>query len=404
MTPAQHNLVADLRGAGRLVVDGTRGVTGIVEAMHATIVGLAGRVPGSGVERTRGITGLVYRCVGGVTQLVGGGLELALHPLAGLTGTRASPPGREAALGILNGVLGDHLAATGNPLAINMSLRQGGAPLARGARAIRAAIPGANGRILVQVHGLCMNDLGWAREGHDHCAALARERGYTPLQLHYNTGLRIADNGRALAVLLETLLDEWPVPVEEITIVAHSMGGLVARSAHHHGAAAGHAWPARLGKLVFLGTPHHGAPLERAGNHLDLLLGLSPYTLPFTRLGRIRSAGITDLRHGSLLDEDWDGADRYARVSPERRIPVPLPAGVDCFVAAALRTERDDTHAARLVGDGLVPLASALGEHEDPRHALSFAESARWIGRGLGHLELLSSPRVFAQVGRWLAS
>lgn len=402
MSGAQHNLVADIRGAGRLVVDATLGVTGIVEAMHGTIAGLGGLLPGSSNERTRGLTGFVYRCVGGVTRLVGDGLDLALRPMANFTHMRPSAPGRETTLAIINGVLGDHLAATGNPLAIAMCLRQDGRPLVLHTPAIRAAIPGAGGRILIQAHGLCMNDLHWGRGGRDHCATVARELGYTPLQLHYNTGRSIADNGRDFAELLETLLEEWPAPVEELVIVAHSMGGLVARSAHHQGRAAGHGWPARLGKLVFLGTPHHGAPLERAGNQFDLLLGRTPYTVPFTRLGRMRSAGITDLRYGSLLHADWGDVDRYAKVPPERRTPVPLPAGTACFAVAAVRGERDDTPAARLMGDGLVPVASALGDHADERFAMRLSEQARWVRSGLGHLDLLSDPAVYVQVRRWL--
>jgi hypothetical protein len=401
---AQHNLVTDVRGAARLLVEATAGVTGLVEAMHGTIAGLGGRLPGASNESTRGITGLVYRCIGGVTQLVGSSLDLALHPLAGLTALRASAPGRETAVAILNGVLGDHLEMTGNPLAITMGLRRHGAPLVLETAAIRAAIPRPTRKILIQAHGLCMSDLHWARDGHDQYAALGDTLGYTALHLHYNTGRSIAANGRALAMLLESLLEQWPMPVEEIAIVAHSMGGLIARSAYHHAAVSGHAWPARLGKLVFLGTPHHGSPLERAGNRLDQVLGLSPYTLPFTRLGRVRSAGITDLRHGSLLDEDWGDADRYAGVPPAQRTPVPLPRGVACFAVAAVRAQRDDTNVARLVGDGLVPVASALGEHADPRYALDFPETARWIGRGMGHLALLSHPQVYAQVGRWLDS
>ena len=400
----RHNLVADLHGAGRLAVDATLGVTGIVEAMHATIAGLGGLVPGSTTERTRGITGLVYRCIGGVTRGVGSGLDLALRPIAGLAGTRASAPARESAVAILNGVLGDHLAATGNPLAISMRLRREGVPLELETPAIRAAIPHPGRRILIQVHGLCMNDLDWTRDGGDQCAAVAVELGYLPLRLHYNTGLPVADNGYEFAALLETLLEAWPEPVEELAIVGHSMGGLVTRSAQRQGLAAGHAWPARLSKLVFLGTPHHGSPLERAGNGFDLMLGKLPYTLPLTRLGRVRSAGITDLRYGSLSHADWEGVDRYARVPPERRTPLPLPEGVECYTFAAVRAEREDTHSARLLGDGLVPLHSALGEHEDARFDLKFPAHARWVGRGMGHFELLSRPDVFAQLRRWLAS
>lgn len=388
----------------RLVIEATGGVTGVVEGMHAAIAGLGGILAGARRDRTSGITGLVYRSVGGVTMAVGSGLELVLEPLAARTGKRPSVPGREAALGVLNGVLGDHLEATDNPLAIRMRLRQAGKPLELARAALRRALPEAGGRILLQVHGLCMNDLLWARGGKDLCAATARRHGYTPLQLHYNSGRAIADNGRELAELLEVLVAEWPVPVESLALVGHSMGGLVARSAQQQAAGAGHSWTRLLGKMIFLGSPHHGAPLERAGNRLDLLLGLSPYTFAFTRLGRIRSAGITDLRHGSLLAEDWMGVDRYGRFHPARRTPVPLPAGVACHTVAALHAESDDSRVARLVGDGLVPLDSALGRHEDPRMALHFRADAQWVARGIGHLELLSHPEVYARVGRWLAA
>jgi pimeloyl-ACP methyl ester carboxylesterase len=397
-----HNLASDIRGASRLLIDAGVHVTDLVEAMHGTIAGLAGLIPGSSNERTRGLTRFVYRCVGGGMRLVGGTLDLALAPVAALTGTRERPPEHETTLAVLNGVLGDHLAATSNPLAIRMSLRREGAVLELTAGAIRKAIPTAKGRVLIQAHGLCMHPLQWARGGHDHVAALGHELGYTNLHLHYNTGLHIAANGRLLAGMLETLVAEWPVALEELVIVGHSMGGLVARSAHHYGVAAGHAWPRRLSKLVFLGTPHHGSPLERAGNGLDSVLGLSPYTRPFTRLGRARSHGITDLRFGILLEEDWRDRDRYAPMRADPRTPVPLPADVACFAAAAVRAERHDAPAARLLGDGLVPLASALGEHEDARFALAFPDGHRWVGPGLGHLDLLSSPQVFAQVGRWL--
>ena len=379
-------------------------VTALVEAMHATIAGLAGRVPGAGTERTRGITGLVYRSIGGITQLVGTSLDLALEPLSKLSGPRESVPGREAAVAILNGVLGDHLAATGNPLAIGMSLRHAGQPLAVETQAIQVAIPVPSTRVLLQVHGLCLHDGHWRRDGRDGCAETAAALGYTPLQLHYNTGLSIAANGRLLAERLEALVKAWPVPLETLAIVGHSMGGLVARSAVYHAQLAGHAWPTQLRKLVFLGTPHHGAPLERAGNRFDLLLGINPYTLPFTRLGRLRSAGITDLRYGSLLDADWGDADRYGRVPPGQRVPVPLPAGVESYAVASLLGDEEDAPAGRLLGDGLVPLSSALGEHPEPRHALSFPAEARWVGRGLGHLELMSAPQVQAQLRRWLAA
>ena len=406
MSAPVHDLASDLRGASRLLVDAATGVTDLVEAMHATISGLAGLVPGSSNRRTRGITGFVYRCVGGGIRLVGAGIEQTLVPLTAWQQAGQepwqSPAQRAAALGVINGVLGDHLAATGNPLAVSMGLQQGRTRLELRHAALREALPGASARILVQAHGLCMHPGHWERAGRDEVASAGARLGYTPLQLHYNTGLHIAANGRALAALLETLLEQWPVEVREIAIVGHSMGGLVARSAHHYGSLAGHAWPQRLKKLVFLGTPHHGSPLERVGNALDMLLGLSPYTRPFTRLGRVRSHGITDLRFGILLEQDWAARDRYAPMRKDPRTPLPLPAGVACYTAAALHADDHAAPSARLLGDGLVPLASALGEHEDARFMLDFPPDRRWVGAGLSHFDLVSHPRLLARLEGWL--
>jgi pimeloyl-ACP methyl ester carboxylesterase len=283
-----------------------------------------------------------------------------------------------------------------------MRLRRDGAALSLARDDLRAAIPEATGKILVLIHGLAMNDLQWRRQGQDFGAALARDLGFTPVHAHYNSGLHVSANGRMLGALLEQLVAQWPVPVEDLTIVAHSMGGLVARSAHHYGTAAGLAWPGRLRSIVFLGTPHHGAPLERGGNALDFIIGLTPYSAPFARLGKVRSAGITDLRYGNLLDEDWEGRDRFARARDERR-PVPLPAGVDCYAIAAAMGEDPDALHHRVLGDGLVPVASALGRHRSPRRVLAFPKDHQWIGRGMKHLDLQTRPEVYERIRAWLA-
>jgi hypothetical protein len=115
----------------------------------------------------------------------------------------------------------------------------------------------------------------------------------------------------------------------------------------------------------------------------------------------VRSAGITDLRHGNLLDEDWVGRDRNGR-GADRRQHVPLPAGVHCCAVAASIGAADAGTASRLLGDGLVPLASALGQHPDPRRCLDFGPERQWIGYGMNHLRLLSDPEVYAQLKRWL--
>jgi hypothetical protein len=223
----------------------------------------------------------------------------------------------------------------------------------------------------------------------DHGADLAAAFGFTPLYLRYNTGLPVARNGRELAAMLEETLAAWPAPQAELSILAHSMGGLVARSAIHHALALGLAWPARLKRVVFLGTPHHGAPLERAGSGLDALLGSTPWSAPFARLGALRSAGITDLRFGNVLDAGEGG-------------PVPLPAGVACFAIAGTLSTRRRPLADALVGDGLVPLDSALGRHADPARCLDIPKARQWIATRTGHLGLLGSPEVGRKLAAWL--
>jgi pimeloyl-ACP methyl ester carboxylesterase len=159
-------------------------------------------------------------------------------------------------------VLGDYLAASANPLAITMCMRCRGITLPLECQPLAAAIPHADGKLLVLLHGLCMNDLQWMRNGHDHGAALGRDLGYTPVYLHYNSGLHISTNGRALAEQLEALVRVWPVPLTELVLVGHSMGGLVARSACHYGALARHKWRRRRQARL----PRHAAsrPLSAA--------------------------------------------------------------------------------------------------------------------------------------------
>jgi hypothetical protein len=383
---------SDLLGFSRRTLGAFAGLIGLVEAMHGRAAGEPG---------PSGARGKAYGKLRRVTGLVSGGIDALLGRFGAASGELPSSPEREAVLAALNGVLGDYLEASGNPQAIPMRLRRAGLPLGLERPALAAAIPHPGSRLLVLVHGLFMNDLQWTRQGHDHGAALERDLGRTALYLHYNSGRHISTNGREFAELLERLVGAWPVPVAELEILGFSMGGLLARSAWHYGTAAGHGWPARLGKLVFLATPHFGAPLERAGHWVDLLLGASSYTEPLARLGQARSAGITDLRHSSLLDEDWVGRDRFADSADLPRA-LPLPEGVACYAMAATTGRREGDFKDRWIADGLVPLASALGRHEDPARTLRFPEARQWIGYRMNHLDLLCRPEVYGKLRQWI--
>jgi pimeloyl-ACP methyl ester carboxylesterase len=381
----ERDHIDDLRGASRLAVEATRGIAALVEKMHLTIASgpaILGQ-PLAGPARLA--TGAVYASIDGIAKLVGAGLDVALAQLAPLI--KASEPGaqREAVQAVLNGVLGDYLRETANPLAIEMELRRRSAE--------------ATAKIAVLVHGSSMTDAQFTRGGHDHGAALARDLGYTPVYLRYNSGLHVSTNGWAFAAKLDELVASWPVAVDELVLIGHSMGGLVARSACHVAGADGLGWPAKLRALVTLGTPHHGAPLERGGNWFEQLLDVSPYSAPLGVLGRIRSAGVTDLRYGNVLDEHWQGRDRF-EPGGDTRTPCALPTNVRCCAIAGTLSTKDGP---RLRGDGLVPVDSALGRHARPELHLGFPEEQCRIAFGTGHLHLLGEP-VYATLHGWLAT
>ncbi|WP_418318783.1 esterase/lipase family protein [Piscinibacter sakaiensis] len=397
---ARHLQLADLRGLARLSTQATIGVTDITEGVHRSVLGTIG-LAGSDAQRTGGLSGLVYRAVRGITRGVGRALDTTLAGMEPLLADVDRRPAEEsvqraAVLAALNGVLGDRLAADRSPFAFNMSLRHRGLPIELG-KPLPVHAP--RSRILLMVHGLCMNDLQWSRIGddgqvHNHGEAAAAALGHTDLCLRYNSGRHVWQNGRDLAELLDRLLQHWPVPVEEVSVIAHSMGGLVIRSAVHQALQQQREWLQRLKQVIFLGTPHHGAPLERAGRGVDLLLAASPWTAPFSRLSGVRSAGITDLRDGRLIDED---------PRQGRRTPLPLPGGIRWRAIAATLAERRSAIADRLTGDGLVPLDSALGRDADGAQQLSFADDSTWISPQTGHLALLSRPDITERIIDWLA-
>lgn len=361
----------DLRGLGSAVVTATTNVTDVVQGVHDAI----GAVPI--------ITDLVYRAVRGVTNLVGSGVDVVVASLTPFLGDSAPGLQREAVVAALNGVVGDHLAATNNPLALHMALR----PPLDGWH---------DGQVLlVMVHGSSASDMQWRWEGHDHGVALAMELGFTPLYAHYNSGLHVSDNGAQLAAMLE----QEAGPFREVVVLAHSMGGLVSRSALQAGAVAGHSWRTKVRVLVTLGSPHQGAPLERSGNVFESLLGVTPWTSPLQALARVRSAGITDLRHGNIVEADWRDRDRFER-GPDPRTPTPLPEDLRCYAVAATGSP-EGTAFEDLAGDNLVPVPSALGMHDDERFRLRF--TATRIVYGTHHLGLLSSPTVYDQLVDWLA-
>ena len=412
--PFKHLRSTDLRGLAKLATQATVNVTKIAEGVTQSVWSTMGAPSGKLANETRGITGLVYKSIQGVAQLVGKGAESLLTGLQPLLDKIDQEPQesapREAVLAALNGVMGDRLVESDNPLATPMTLRFNNEVLNWEALPDKALL---TGKVLIVVHGLCMNDLQWTvqneGESFNHAENLATKLGYTPVYVRYNTGLHTSQNGQTLSNQLELLSALWPTPLTEISVLVHSMGGLVTRSAVHAAQHSRRQWVNKLKNIVFLGTPHHGAPLEKAGNWIDVLLGVTPYSAPFKRLVELRSSGITDLRFGNVLDSDWQSEDPQGRFKPKTkqehvdREHLPLPDGVACFTVAATLAAKRSLLADRLIGDGLVPLNSALGVHSDPTRSLVFAKSSQMLVYRTNHMAMLGSTEVGKQLVDWLS-
>lgn len=397
----KKNTAADAQGLTRLITDATIGITDLVEAMHRRIVHPP-FLPSTPIQHLiSNIATFTFKSIRGGARLIGGGADQALGKLAsGLEDVEVSDE-REAIRSVVNGVVGDYLEEKNNSLAIPMQFRHGGKTIPLDSESLTKVYPTINGKILLMIHGLCMNDLQWTWEGHNHGKTVAEASDKTPIYLHYNTGRHISTNGQELDSLLETLVQQWPVPVEELVIIAHSMGGLLSRSACYYAHEQQHTWTQHLKKIVFLGTPHHGAPLERAGNYVDVILEAIPYAKPFARLGKIRSAGVTDLRYGSIVDEDWQGTDRFEMQSDQRQ-HIPLPDQVSCYSIAAVVGKATESVSSQLLGDNLVPVQSALGQHKNPDKSLAFKQENTWIAYESNHMNLLSNADVYSKIVGWM--
>jgi hypothetical protein len=338
---------AELAGLLRLASAGVVAVSAQAEDLQLRITRPLPFAFGDAI--TRG----VYGAVRGAATLVD---QIAQRASAKWPTMRVDAPdsARERYLSVLNGVCGDHLMATRNPLAITMQLR--------GERT-------AGARYAVFVHGLCLGDSHW-RDSRDSPLDAMRTLGDQPLFLRYNSGAAIADNGAQFA----TMLTELATTASAIVVIAHSMGGLVTRVAidtlHRERRRAALA---RLKAVVYLGTPHAGAPLERAGHWIETIWRELPYAGALAPIARLRSRGILDLRAG--LVEPKARRRNYAEFAIAGRLPSRLDS---------------------LLGDGLVPVASALKPAHIP------LDQQRMLD-GIGHLELLHAPAIGAQLKAWLA-
>jgi pimeloyl-ACP methyl ester carboxylesterase len=374
------------------------------QTLHAAIARrVFASTPASAPSRVihDGVAAAAYAAVRGATAGAAGlaGIVARATSDSDARSLSRSPRGRFV-VGGLNGVAGDRLVEMGNALAIEMAVRSRGADVACTRGTLRRAFPHATSRLVVFLHGLAETEEWWLRNRHDATGAVLRpfgvrlreDAGLTPVSVRYNTGLHVSDSGRTLAALLDSLAGAWPVAVDELVLVGHSMGGLVVRSACHAGAEAGHAWPKRVRNVVTLGTPHHGAPIAKMIHAAAWMLRAVPESTPFADILDLRSAGIRDMRFGSLHDDDWRDEDRSALLGDTRRDVPLMPHCRYTFITATVTRDARNP-LGWFIGDLLVRTESAGGrcrEHTIPIDP----ESVVHLG-GLSHFDLLDHPAVY---------
>lgn len=373
--------LADWRGVGDLVAIATERVSAPVEGIHRAVsdrwLALAEPWAGPVSGVVDGLTASAYGAVrfGGVA--VGSTISVA----AELASNRVTLPAVwETARGryvqsIFNGVWGDRLANDESPLGIRLGVRDhDGSPVAMTPTSLRRAFPNPTGRLVVMLHGLGETERCWRSDDGATIVAGLEADGFTVLALRYNSGRAVADNGSDLADLLETVRTVWPVPIDEVALIGHSMGALVAQQAVVDARSSGYEWVGLASHLVAIGAPHLGSHIEKGVHGLSEGLGILAETRPLASFLESRSAGIKDLRNGV---DHW-------------------PDGVHHHVIAGAITTEPNHPCGVLFGDLVVRVSSAIG-----RSHQSSSSDVLVVG-GRNHANLLHDPEVILHTRRWL--
>lgn len=391
-----------MEGLSQLATSSVTGVAEIVQEIHRDIFlqyfSLTRRQANFIWEN--GITKRIYGLTQQIMQQYGKGLAISLRGL-----NRYFPVLHEKPLtpmmhfiaNALNGVLGDHMLQSQNPLALPMVMYDRYGQLQRGE---------LSGRVVILIHGLCMNHLSWAPGESSGLGEhiLYHQQQANVLYLNYNTGRRISSNGRSFSNLLEKLISNNP-RITEIDLIGHSMGGLVSRSALFYGKQSTCKWIDYVENLVCIGSPHQGAVLERLGFMLQEKVGQIPFASVLAQLGNLRSAGIIDLRHGSVRDDDWEHLEARIGQMDDCRKPAPLPSRIKTYlIAGTLERESSSSKTLEAIGDYLVSVKSALGDHPHPQFRLKVPEDHKAVFYGLNHMEIQYHPKVREQIIAWVYS
>ncbi len=401
MTRAQR--ITELEGWGDLLSLGVDRISQPVEGMHRAVVDSALRWTGRRGEGTRRMVGSViavsYDAVRTAASIVGSVVDLGIESAAArIEGPRRHwRPGNRVRAG-LNAVWGDDLGHRGRPIGMGVRNRDGDS-VTPASPDLAAAFPAATPRVVVLVHGLGQTESCWLGAGSKRPLGLwdrlDSDPSLTTVGVRYNSGRQVSENGADLAVLLEELALAWPVPIESIALVGSSMGGLIVRSACHSGLVAGSKWVDAVTQVVTLASPHLGAPLEKAAHIASWGLRVAPQSRPLAAFLDTRSAGIKDLRLGSIVAGDRGDVDRYSPASVDN---FEILEGVDHLFVAAVVSSDPGHPLGVLFGDLMVRPGSGTGRGRRRRIE---AKEVRVLG-GLRHSGLIHDANLQNLVIEWL--
>jgi pimeloyl-ACP methyl ester carboxylesterase len=388
LLPSGQSNLDDWRGLGDVIAITTNRLATPVEGMHRAIVdrwfGLVGLGSGEPVRILHDhLAESTYKAIRVSGSALGAGIAVGAdvasrrRPLRPLWNT----PKGSYVQSIFNALWGDKFEEDQSAFRIELGLRDGdGEPIPTAPSSLRLAFPEPKSRLVVLLHGLGETEQCWVRNGNTSLAKRLEADGFSVLLVRYNSGRPVADNGIDLAILLDAIVRKWPVPVDDVSLVGHSMGGLVAHSAVATAHADRHAWVTLTNHLVAVGTPHFGTPIEKAVHLASEGLELVGETRPLGRFIGQRSAGIKDLRFGP------DGAAHQI-------------GGIEHHFVAGAVTNEPGHPASVLLGDLVVRTSSATARGRQRR---TRATDIVVMG-GRNHGALVHDVEVHSKIRTWLA-
>ena len=393
-------LGSEKRGTATAVGAAVVEVSGVVQDMHSAITaanfGKFG-APGNLIAQahTTHAAG-IYAAVRGVARIAAAGTGLALEAATPEDATAFADTEKGAwTLSGLACAFGDSLKKANNALSPQMSVRANDTAVPLDIDSLQGAYPNATNHIVVFIHGLAGTEYAWGSDA-SFGSQLADEFDVTPVYVRYNSGDYISGTGEEFAQLLNDLTLAWPVDVERLTLVGHSMGGLAIHRACEVGLNSNYFWVNLVDEVFCLGSPHRGTALERSANVAISLIDQHPITKPLARLANRRSAGIKDLRHGSVSPQDHASEDVNHRNVQDHVDITLLPNANYHFIAATLPS-RSLGPVADAIGDILVTPVSATGKSWSGKRRPLPVDSAHHVER-VGHVGLMTDPQVYTVI------